>query len=68
MQNANKINLHEQKFPHLINEANKHLTTLQKVKALESEHHSNFSLLKKFLQELQSGNDNSLWMYNREVI
>jgi len=68
MQNAKKVNPAGSTYTQLRNVKNDRLSALRKVKAVESEHHSNFSLLKRFLKEIQSNNDNSLRMYNREVI
>lgn len=67
MHQAEKINLLDQQYPQLKNVKN--AAGLNKLKPAETEKpQSNFSLLKRFLKELQVSNDFSLRMYNREVI
>lgn len=69
MQNAQKISVLDQTYPQLKSISNIKVSTLEKVKHIEAEHSdSNFTLLKRFLKELQLSNDNFIRMYNREVV
>jgi hypothetical protein len=69
MQNAEKINVldNNHSLPENIKENN--TPASEKIKHLEIEHSdSNFTLLKRFLKEIQFANDTLLSNYNREVI
>ncbi|HEY2727956.1 MAG TPA: hypothetical protein VGI61_12330 [Parafilimonas sp.] len=69
MQNAGQINLLDQKYYQLKNVNNSNVPALKKVSEIEKQDSDNgFTLLKRFLKELQLADNNFLKMYNREII
>jgi hypothetical protein len=69
MQNAEKVVVLDNKHSQQENVKENNTTILEKIKHLEIEHSdSNFTLLKRFLKEIQFANDTLLSNYNREVI
>jgi hypothetical protein len=69
MQNVEQIYLPDQEYSKLKNVTNDGMPVTEKIKAVETEHiDSDFTLLKRFLKEIQFANNTLLSTYNKEVI
>ena len=69
MQTVQKISVLDQNYPQLKSISYTKVSVLERVKNIETEHSdSNFTLLKRFLKELQLSNNSFAKTYNREVI